>query len=183
MILGEKEMNNHGKPKVTLADHKEERSFSESSIQTLKAQLNETFQADDAEVLALNEDKESVAKHTTYKFSQKEPAQFYTMSNDDFLTLLDDLQKSPSQKQNNALNVALLVGTSHIPSSLPELVLHADAICIADIDPRIFNQVAFMIKCIKEANSRDDFMKLYLTNDNPYVPKKRGLGAAGKKTS
>lgn len=71
--------------------------------------------------------------------------------------------------------VAILVGESNFVSLAPLLLnLGVEIIVFADISPLILKTNSFMLKCVKEAENIEDFLKKYLLewNKNPFCYRK-----------
>ena len=70
------------------------------------------------------------------------------------------IEKQPPIRTDK-LKVALVVGESNILSMLPELIIHADLIICADLNGAVLKHNAFMLFCLRKANTIEEFRDLY----------------------
>lgn len=78
----------------------------------------------------------------------------------------------------NKFEVAFVVGESNLLSMLPELYKHASVVICADINPAVNIHTNWMLKCLCDANSIEEYQKLYQEN-HPLAG--IGIGWKGKR--
>lgn len=77
-----------------------------------------------------------------------------------------ELLKVPEKRSSIQRNprVALVVGEGNIASLLPELERISDAVIFVDFDGKVLEHISYLLKCLKESNSIDDFKEKYRKN-------------------
>lgn len=86
------------------------------------------------------------------------------------LHIMDKLIKMENVQvaDKDRIKVGLLFGESHFLSLLPMVSNYLDLIILADIEPRQHKHFQHMLDCLRQANTREAYRQLYLTN-NPIL--------------
>lgn len=97
---------------------------------------------------------------------------YYAFSNQTKMkALYDELLANRSMKLPGRENLAVLVGESFFSSLLSALVKHVDAVLFVDIDSRVIVHNMFIVECLRKAETKREFLRLYC-EDNPIVKMK-----------
>lgn len=86
------------------------------------------------------------------------------------LTTMDKLIKMGALqiKDQERIKVGVLFGESHFLSLLSGLSNYLDLVVLADVEPRQHKHVQHMLDCLNQANSPEEYIQAYLTN-NPIL--------------
>lgn len=101
-------------------------------------------------------------------------------NNFDFEIPHDSLLNMPSMKIAGKENMAVLLGESYFPSIAPMLIQHVNKVLCIDKDERVLNHNKYMLECIKDSNTIDEFLDLLVHPDNPILKMKLTLQETAK---